>query len=328
MGSHFKKLSMNEAEESFTLISEVIRKSLKGGCRDRNQLESSDVSAYSRSEYDLMVTDGTWSGGYVSGMGFVSSQNGISKDNDIMQQSQNTYHCSKHNLSYMSVCPLCVEEGIHDFYSDPASPGYGGTEVPYDPYAGNYGGYPDITGVTRLPDMSMNLSSIFRSQVNGDSLQACKDMMAKYGTGSYGDPYHVYQLKKEGNGELEDFGSKSNFHNAIDCINRHLKDGRPIIAGINHTLNSGQNEGTTDQFVLITGRGYDPEKRMYYFIYVDPARTNAVDGCNSVENRFYCDASLGELYDNSTYMGKKFDVTQIRPNDGKKADELVDSTRF
>lgn len=326
MGSHFKKLNLNEAEENFTLISEMLRKSLKGGCSDCSIAESAGIAAYSKTVYDSMVSIGSWSGGYVCGMGYVSGGN----DSSYSGYAGDSNYCSKHKLTYLSTCPLCVEENMPGFYGGTGIPGSGGgTSGNYpDPYAGNYGGYPDISGVTRLPDRDMTYPSYFQSQVNGDSLQACKNMMSKFGTGSFGDPYHVYQLKKEVNGVLADYGtdSNTNFHNAIDCINRHLDSGRLIIVGVNHTLNSGQNEGTTDQFVLITGRGYDPAKHMYYYIYVDPARTNASDGCNTIENRLYCDAPAARLYDDSTYLGKRFDVTQVRPNDGKKPEELVNST--
>lgn len=328
MGSHFKKLNLNEAEENFTLISEMLRKSLKGGCHDCDVPVSMEMSSFSKSEYDLMATNGAWSGGYMCGMGFVPSVDNASGGKEEQEPRLPPNYCSKHKLDYFSICPFCFEEGMFDYNQDSGnygSPNYGD---PYDPYAGNYGGYPNIPGVTRLPDYDITFPDYFQTQKNGDSLEACKTILSRCGVYNAGDPYNVYQLQKEVNGVLTDYGSNPNitFQNGIDCINRHLDACRRIVVGINHTLNYGQNEGTTDQFVLITGRGYDSSKNMYYFIYMDPARTNAADGCNTSENRLYCYAPGSELYDDSTYMGKRFDVTQIRPNDGKKSEELINST--
>lgn len=328
MGSHFKKLSMDEAEESFTLISETLRKSLKGGCNDCKLAESAGIPTYSSSEYDSLIINGAWRGGYVCGRGFMSAE-GSEPYGEYGQYAGYDKYCSKHKVIYFgSSCFMC-DQDFNNSYGGSENPGSGSSNYgdPYDPYAGNYGGYPNIPGVTRLPDIDFTFTPYYQSQVNGDSLQACQSMLSKYNA-SHGDQYHVYQLKKEVKGVLTDYGSdpSTNFRNAIDCINRHVSAGKPLIVGINHTLNYGQNEGTTDQFVIITGRGFDTEKNMYYFIYVDPSRSNVSEGCDSVNNRFYCDAAAKQLYDDTTYMGKRFDVTQIRPNDGKKPEELINST--
>lgn len=153
-------------------------------------------------------------------------------------------------------------------------------------------------------------------------------MLKNHGVTTYGNSQQVYQLTWEQNGKLVHYGNaadvKSNYTKALACIDRHLKDNRPIIIGVNHSPDKNRNEGATDHFMLVTGKGYDSVKGQYYYTYTDPGRTDAANGCNTENNRLYYDPNSNEFYDKEGDKdNKRFDVTQVRPNDGKQLSETI-----
>ena len=109
-----------------------------------------------------------------------------------------------------------------------------------------------------------------------------------------------------------------NYKQAIECIDRHLENGRPIIVGVNHTIGRGINEGTTDHFVVIYGREYIDGQ--YAYFYYEVGKSNVMYGYNDEKNRFIYDISNPnepQFYDDKSSRsdGARFDVIQIRPND-------------
>lgn len=159
-------------------------------------------------------------------------------------------------------------------------------------------------------------------KTNGISncLELCKLILKKYGITSFGSSNNVFKLLYESNGKLLHYGSniKENYTNAIECIDRHLKNNRPIIVGVNHTFGNTYNEGTTDHFVVIYGKGYDEKLKMYYYTYYEVGKTDLDNVYNDELNRFYYDDKTYNLYDiaSSRSDKKRFDVIQVRPNDG------------
>ena len=158
-------------------------------------------------------------------------------------------------------------------------------------------------------------------------MKVCVAIMEKYGV----DPEssaHVYQLLYEKNGVLS-YYDRNNYAAiykcAIACINRHLDSNRPIIVGVNHSLNKGINEGVTDHWIVITGRGYDLGQKQYYYTYMDSGRNNMDAACDTRKNRLYYDSENHVFKDDgaSTNDSKQYDVTQVRPNDGKNLDETI-----
>lgn len=115
------------------------------------------------------------------------------------------------------------------------------------------------------------------------------------------------------------------YDNAINCINRHLDTDRPIIVGVNHSKEYGINEGTTDHWIVITGREYDTSQNQYYYIYMETGRDNIAEGCNITENRLYYDSKNYVFQDVKAGKNdsKKYDVTQVRPNDGNNLNETI-----
>ncbi|MBQ6792826.1 MAG: hypothetical protein IJO84_05605, partial [Butyricimonas sp.] len=126
---------------------------------------------------------------------------------------------------------------------------------------------------------------------NGSCWETCSLFLRNYNLPP-GDTEHVYQLIVERNGEEVYYDSdyQITYQNAIACIDRHLEAGRPIMVGTSYELgHPGNNDKTTDHFVVITGRGYDESKGMYYYTYMDSFTTFYDIGCNTEINRLYYD---------------------------------------
>ena len=183
-------------------------------------------------------------------------------------------------------------------------------------------------GTVILPDVElMNKDNFVGYDISKDCMVGCRAIMENYGVAP-GSSNNVYQLLIEKDGDLVYYDVENYqtiYNNAIACINRHLDADHPIVVGVNHTLGRGINEGTTDHWIVITGRGYDVDQQQYYYTYMDTGRSNIAGGCNVDDNRLYYDSDNYEFYDErATYSGKKqFDVTQVRPNDGKNLDETI-----
>ena len=78
---------------------------------------------------------------------------------------------------------------------------------------------------------------------------------------------------------------------ARSYIDQQLAAGKPVTVGVSHKDASYNQDGITDHFVVITGRGTDERGRQYY-TYNDPATQNASTGRGQ---RFYVDQSSGNL---------------------------------
>ena len=98
-------------------------------------------------------------------------------------------------------------------------------------------------------------------------LDLCKMILKKYGLTNFGSPHNSIGLLREVNNRLVYYSNNpiEDYEYAIDCIDVHLENGRPIIVGVNHTINRGINEGATDHFVVIYGREYINNHYVYYY---------------------------------------------------------------
>jgi hypothetical protein len=152
-------------------------------------------------------------------------------------------------------------------------------------------------------------------------LDLCKMILKKYGLTNFGSSANIFRLIYEKDGKLSYYGDNptANYQRAIECIDRHLENDRPIIVGVNHTIGRNINEGTTDHFVVIYGREYIDKYHIAYFYY-EVGKSNVMYGYNDKDNRFIYDTSNSkrpQFYDeiSSRNDGVRFDVTQVRPND-------------
>jgi muramidase (phage lysozyme) len=100
---------------------------------------------------------------------------------------------------------------------------------------------------------------------------------------------------------------------AVEYINEQLKNRKPIQVGVDHALNykGGRlNEGTTDHFIVIIGKGCDNGKT--YFRFYDVATRYKDKGANKNNKLF-----LGNDYSlkgTTVYNGQTYIVSQVRKN--------------
>ena len=168
-------------------------------------------------------------------------------------------------------------------------------------------------------------SKVVTYKTNGvtNCLDLCKMILNNYGLNNYGNSINIYRLMHEVDDGLEYYGNnpRKNYKDAIECIDRHLINGRPIIIGVNHTIGKGINEGTTDHFVVIYGKGYDSNFDCDYYTYYEVGKSDISASYDDENNRLlYIDEEQPAFYDFKSNRGdgKRFDVTQVRPNDGTK----------
>lgn len=166
-------------------------------------------------------------------------------------------------------------------------------------------------------------SKVVTYKTNGvtNCLDLCKMILNNYGLNNYGNSNNIYRLMHEVDVALEYYGNnpRKNYKDAIECIDRHLINGRPIIVGVNHTIGKGINEGTTDHFVVIYGKGYDSNFDCDYYTYYEVGKSDISASYDDENNRLlYIDEEQPSFYDFKSNRGdgKRFDVTQVRPNDG------------
>ncbi len=167
----------------------------------------------------------------------------------------------------------------------------------------------------------------FKTNNEINCLTLCGKTMKNHGVTAVGSSAHVYKLMHEvGKGisrQLVNYGSDvaNNYENAINCINRHLDNNRPIIVGVNHTTGRHPliNEGATDHFILIVGRGYDKSRKRNYYTYYDMATSYRQIGTNIEKNILLYDPYNYSLKDVTPIVrgdDGEYSVTQVRPNDG------------
>ena len=329
------KMTLDEMRNEFCVLSEESQREFMGGCLDCARNLPSGTVVYTESAWIDMMDAGTWTGGWVCGRGYVAAE--------AVYVGREGAYCGIHWDIFVRRNETCGYCAINDLF------GYGyGYEEYYNNYGhyiggigggsvgggGSGGGFHGGSGSGSSTEVSYTFDDIMKSEYfysyndTKDCLKGSKLILAKYGITDPGSSSNVYQLMQEQGGELvhyQEAGSVSeNYSRALACIDRHLNDGRPIIIGINHSLDQGINEGTTDHFMVITGKGYDADKGQYYYTYADPGRGSAATGCDMENNRLYYNPDTYEFFDPKAGWGNnRFDVTQVRPNDGLNFGETI-----
>ena len=96
-------------------------------------------------------------------------------------------------------------------------------------------------------------------------------------------------------------GLEGNIKSIFDTINSHLDNGRPILAGVDYKPgHPGNIDGITDHWIVIDGRGYDEERKQFYFTYIETGRSkDKANEAVSDNNRLYYDE------EDSKFTGEK-----------------------
>lgn len=102
-------------------------------------------------------------------------------------------------------------------------------------------------------------------------------------------------------------------------IDSELEAGRPVVVGVSHKAGyNGNVDRLTDHFVVVTGRGTNPDGSTYY-TFNDPATRHATIGSDTrVENRFQVGADGGlyrDMANETSYLTQKDTwVSMVRRN--------------
>jgi hypothetical protein len=102
----------------------------------------------------------------------------------------------------------------------------------------------------------------------------------------------------------------------VQYIDAELEKGRPVLVGLDHTLNyrhNGEliNDGTTDHYVTIVGRGCEDDKVFYRFYEVGTSWAHY--GQHS-SNKLFLGADFSLKGTPTHNKGKKYTVSQVRKN--------------
>ena len=171
-----------------------------------------------------------------------------------------------------------------------------------------------------------SINKAWRSQLSDPKTQCydvCVDIAKNLGQAQTGNSERIipFTYQRNQTGKHYYYGDKAeSYKKVISVIDRHLLNKRAVIMGLDYRFD-GRNPDGTDHFVLLVGKGYDPEKKQYYYLYADPGRT-ALQGGVSEENRIYlddkrCILSGKKTGRTRTDWSNNYVLTHVRPNDGK-----------
>ncbi|WP_313375653.1 hypothetical protein [Chishuiella sp.] len=145
--------------------------------------------------------------------------------------------------------------------------------------------------------------------------KTCDDILNKIGLASTSkDEKDIFQIALENNTHTKLIINKENSKKGISYMNMELEKGNPLQLGVDHKLGYGYNEGTTDHFIVIIGKGCENGKIYYRFYDVGTVHK---DKGASDDNRLYLDKSDYSLKGKTVYNGHFYTVTQIRKNKKK-----------
>ena len=143
--------------------------------------------------------------------------------------------------------------------------------------------------------------------------KACKVILTNAGLSDSSAPNDSskYQTASENSNHTQLVIDVEKSKSGIAYLNEELEKGYPVLVGVNHTLGKGINEGTTDHFVVIVGRGCEGGKIHYLFYEVG---TGYAAKGKSDNNKLYLqdDYSLRGTPEYNT--SRNYTVTQIRKN--------------
>jgi hypothetical protein len=171
--------------------------------------------------------------------------------------------------------------------------------------------------VNAPPGTQLSANAPWISQFDGSQVEragsdacyrACRAMMAAAGFTQPPGLQNRIQVAtgEDGNGRASVDPAKA--AEAQKFIDSQLEAGKPVTVGVTYK-DDDYNEGITDHFVVVTGKGVDEQGRVFY-TYQDPGTQNAESGTN---RRFYVDEATGNLYDPNPMFGGRFDLSMVVP---------------
>jgi hypothetical protein len=156
----------------------------------------------------------------------------------------------------------------------------------------------------------------YQSNDKAGCFRRCTEMAAAVNVSVGGPDVRIQvAIKEDTSGRVTIDPAKA--REGIAYIDSQLNAGHPVCVGVSYTDASYNVDDITDHFVLITTRGTDPKRGVYYG-YHDPASSHDwLGGDQNTANRFFLTAA-GGLYrpaSGSAPLGSTpYDVAMVRRN--------------
>lgn len=183
--SRFKKLKIEESEQTFQLLNEEAKRKLKGGCTTCNMWleEYPGVIIYTEDEYFRMCKEGTWTLGAVCGIGVYVLPNADvtyrvsgcewhywSGEGECGYCYMGNYiHCARHEKYFneFEYCAECYKENIDDGNDPGSESGSGGGNESVPGGGGNSGTGSgegtNIEGTSSMDSSNLDIDYMLRS---------------------------------------------------------------------------------------------------------------------------------------------------------------------
>lgn len=250
--------------------------------------KGSASNPYTWDEYIKMVEEGTWTGGFVEGAGY------ILPDVTIYGSLHDSQDDSFNDSYYFSDA-----EGSNGSSNTGGNTGGGGTGSGGD--GGNSGVYADVLKPSDFCG--------FKKSEPRNCFERCKEMLKKTGASLNGK--EILMTYSDADGNATDH--TSNTAKGLDYIDSQLEKGHAVIVVVDYkagtSLDPSRADKAGDHFVIIVGGG-----RNGGYHYFDPA-TAYQDRGTSEDNKF--DLGNGKLTDKNNCTGKgehNYTVSSIRQN--------------
>ncbi len=140
--------------------------------------------------------------------------------------------------------------------------------------------------------------------------KTCDDILVNAGLKAT-SKFKLFQTANENSTHTQLITDINQSKRAITYINAQLSIGNPVQLGVNHKLGYGYNEGTTDHFVVLIGKGCESGKVFYRFYDVGTSHENKGASKN---NKLFLNTTDYSLKGTTVYNGSTYVVTQVRNN--------------
>ena len=151
-----------------------------------------------------------------------------------------------------------------------------------------------------------------KEQIKKGCWRTCHKILINYGLGEksgYRD--NLIQVVIENSTKKTIEVNKSKAKEGVKYIDKELEKGNPIIVGTHYKFGSNINEGTTDHFVVIVGRGY--EKGNLYYRFYDVGTHFSSKGQHQ-DNKLFIQDDFSLKGTPKHNLLHKYIVSQIRKN--------------
>lgn len=267
--------------------------------------KGSSSNPYTYQEFDSMMNNGTWEGGYVEGYGYMDKGvtiTGSSEDSDDSYSWEDPW-------SSLPSDPWASGSDDGSDYSGGQTGGDGQTD------GNNNSGTKTSSGNIITEATTSHSDVLSKSQFSGykdtdkrGCFNRCKEMLAAAGCELGSDEILMAKCDSKGRTTI----AADTYQYGLDYIDGQLDKGHPVIVAVDYQNGHSTGNEKLDQagyhFVIIVGGG-----RSAGYHYFDPATGNTERGTSS-DNRFTREGNLWKDYTDCSGKGNNYTLSSIRTN--------------